>query len=199
MKNKMLLPTVLVIVVVIAGIALAISPYGSSVFTSGQEKEMMKKSAESSTEVMEKNETAMGKENTTSETMVKASSYGGQIIAGSTTPYLRYNELDFANAKSGGKAIYLYFYATWCPICAAERPNILGAFDDLGLENAVGFEAHWSDGQNTEADNNLAREYGVGSQHTHIFIGKDGSVVEKTLTGLSRGDIKTKLTEVAQA
>lgn len=129
----------------------------------------------------------------------KSSSYSGQLIAGSTTPYIRYNAADFEKAMSEGKAVYLYFYATWCPICAIERPKILSAFDGLDLKDAVGFEAHWSDGQNTQADDNLARDYGVASQHTHIFIGKGGNVIEKTLAGLSSDDIRMKLSEAAGA
>ena len=128
-----------------------------------------------------------------------SSGYSGQLIAGSATPYLRYNKADFDQALSEGKAVYVYYYATWCPICLTERPNVLGAFNELQLQNAVGFEAHWNDGQQTAEDEELARTYGVTYQHTHLFIDSQGNLVEKTLSGLSKDQIKTKITAALTA
>ena len=169
MRNKVIVLIVVVAVIAVAGAAFALNSFSGET------------TAPTSTQIQ-----------------LKAEGYDGQLIAGSETPYVRYNEADFEKAMSEGKAIYIYFYATWCPICVVERPKVLTAFDQLGLQNAVGFEAHWNDGQNTEADDNLARKYGVASQHTHIFIGRNGDVLEKTLEGLSSDDIRTKLTEAAQ-
>ncbi len=191
MKNKMIIPIIIFAVVVIAGAAFALISYSPIPTTSGAE---LRTPIKETTVV-----TGGGFVQGEVGSELTGEGYSGQVIAGSTTPYVRYNEADFQKARSEGKAIYLYFYATWCPICAVERPNILAAFDQLDLDNAVGFEAHWNDGQNTEADNNLARAYGVGSQHTHIFIDKNGDVVEKTLAGLSSNDIKMHLTAAAGA
>lgn len=129
---------------------------------------------------------------------ISAGDYRGQLIAGSTTPYLRYNLADFEKAKSEGKAIYLYYYATWCPICNAERPSILSAFDELETDEAVGFEVHFNDGQNNQEDNNIAREYSVFSQHTHVFIDKSGNVAHKTLTPMSKDEIKDRVIEATR-
>jgi len=139
-----------------------------------------------------------------SETEVEAEietvSFSGKIIAGdkSKTPYIRYNKADFDQAIEEEKAIYLYYYATWCSICAAERPRIFSAFDELDLKDAVGFEVHWNDGQNTADENNIAREQGIFSQHTHVYIDKNGDVVSKSLLPSSTQEIKSKLTELAQ-
>lgn len=125
-------------------------------------------------------------------------SYSGEVIAGSATPYIRYNKADFDKALDEGKAVYVYFYATWCPLCKAERPSVLSGFDGLGETGAVGFEAHWGDGQNTAEDDNLARDYGVSSQHTHIFIGKDGKVAERVIGSLD-GNLAEKISALAGA
>lgn len=121
--------------------------------------------------------------------------YSGQLLAGSITPYLRYSKADMEKAKSEGKAIYIYFYATWCPICAAQRPSILQAFNEFSLPSAVGFEANWNDGQNTQEDDELARTYGVSYQHTALFLDKNGNLVSKSLSALSKEQIEQKLIE----
>jgi len=120
-------------------------------------------------------------------------SYSGEVIAGSETPYLRYNQADFDRALSDGKSVYVYVYATWCPTCAAERPKIIQAFNELDESDVVGFEAHWNDGQNTAEDNDFERNYGVTSQHTSLFIGSDGKLVEKSLNPIDVEEFKAKL------
>lgn len=188
MNSRILLIAVIAIAAV-AGGAFALSSYSPEQENQAQSdtiaEEQQDQMEESGDMMEESGEMAMEK-------------YSGETIAGSTTPYVRYNEADFEKAMSEGKAIYIYFYATWCPICAFERPNVLAAFDELDVENAVGFEAHWRDGQDTEADQNLARAYGVSSQHTHLFIDANGNLVEKTLTSQSKEDIKSKIAEAAQ-
>lgn len=129
----------------------------------------------------------------------KDSGYSGEIISGSATPYLRYNKADFDKARSEGRGIYIYFYATWCPLCQAERPNIISTFNSIDVKDAVGFEAHWGDGQNTKEDDNAARDYGVSSQHTHIFVGGDGKVIDKKIGKLADGELGSKLAQAAQA
>ncbi|MBI4894579.1 MAG: hypothetical protein HY833_02495 [Candidatus Aenigmarchaeota archaeon] len=125
--------------------------------------------------------------------MMKDVSYSGEVIAGSETPYIRYNRADFDRALSEGKSVYVYVYATWCPTCAAERPKVMQAFNELGETGVVGFEAHWNDGQNTQEDNDFERNYGVTSQHTSLFIGSDGKLVEKSLNTIEVGAFKAKL------
>jgi thiol-disulfide isomerase/thioredoxin len=123
-------------------------------------------------------------------------SYSGKTIAGTVTPYIRYNDADFKKTIGEGKVVYVYFYATWCPLCARERPDIINAFNKLNEPEVVGFEAHWSDGQNTAEDDNLAREYGITSQHTHLFIGKGGRV--EKIVGSLNGNLAGKLSNLAR-
>lgn len=131
------------------------------------------------------------------EGMLKGAAYSGQVISGSATPYIRYNHADYQKAVDEGKAVYVYFYAAWCPLCQSERPKIVGYFEGFEIENAVGFEAHWNDGQNTNEDDDAARRLGVFSQHTHVFVGKDGKVAEKVVSALSEEQIRSKLSAIA--
>ena len=124
--------------------------------------------------------------------------YQGEKIAGSTTPYIRYNDADFDKARESGKAIYLYFYANWCPICTQERPNIFTAFNEMKNENAIGFEVHFNDDKTTDEDRNKARELGVSYQHTTIILDKKGAVFFRSLTPIDTEEIKLKIKEAAR-
>jgi len=188
MRSKIVVPVV-VVTLVVAGLSAFFinqTALGSTAKIDGVEKKEVVGDAGQLVSVGEseitEEKTSIGEGPTTEKEMIP---YSGDTIAGSTTPYIRYNKADFDRALREGKLIYLYFYATWCPLCKAERPSILSAFDSLGETGAVGFEVHWGDGQNTVEDNDLARYYGVSSQHTHVFIGRDGKVVEKIVGSLN--------------
>ena len=116
-------------------------------------------------------------------------------IAGTTTPYMRYNEVDFNKARSEGKVIYMYFYATWCPICKKERPNILSAFAEMGFGDAIGFEVHFNDDETTQEDQEAARKYGISYQHTTIIFNKKGELVYRSLSPITEDEIISEITK----
>lgn len=184
-------------------VAVAVVAAAGTLFSLGYQTEASSQVSEEVTQAQgsapqaEVAEDVAEEETTIEEAPVGESSYSGQVIAGSTTPYVRYNVADFEKAREDGKAIYLYYYATWCPICAAERPGIFAAFDELDRDDAVGFEVHFNDGQNTRDDNDVAREYGVFSQHTHVFLDKEGKVAQKTLNPISKEEIKSRILSLA--
>lgn len=124
------------------------------------------------------------------------SGYKGELMAGSKTPYIRYNKADFEKAKSEGKIIYLYFYATWCPICVLERPNIFKAFEEVNYDNVVGFEVHFNDGKTTKEDEDLAKELGVAYQHTTIIFNKEGNEAYRSLSRINKDKIKEEIAKL---
>jgi len=93
----------------------------------------------------------------------------GTVLAGTTTPYIEFNEADYTKANEEGKTILLYFYASWCPTCRAEQPDTLSAFDQLELDNFVGFRVKYKDGE-SDFEQELARKFGVPYQHTKVIV-----------------------------
>ena len=110
------------------------------------------------------------------ETMM--SDYSGELISGSNTPYLVFNEADYQKAQEEGKIIVLDFYANWCPVCRAEAPDIEAGFDQLNNDQVVGFRVNYNDTETDEFEKSLAQEHGVTYQHTKVII-KDGEQVLK--------------------
>lgn len=211
MKNNVIVPVVAAVMLVLMGSVFYFNYPSDSGYQQGTQNQSSQAAADSSANqeslsesaemkkedvMMEKSDGTMMEKNDAS---MEDSGYSGDHISGTSTHYIRYNKADFDRARSEGKGIYLYFYATWCPICQAERPNILSTFDSIDVKDAVGFEVHWGDGQNTKDDDNIARDYGVSSQHTHVFIGGDGSIVDKKIGRLSDGELESKLIQASQA
>jgi hypothetical protein len=94
--------------------------------------------------------------------------------------------------------IFLYFYASWCPICNEERPTIFSAFDGLDDPETVGFEVHFNDDQTNSEDEQLARQFGITYQHTTVIIGSDGSESFRSLTPIEEGTILSEIKKAGE-
>lgn len=125
------------------------------------------------------------------------SDYTGEVIAGATTKYIRYNKAGYDKALSEGKVIYFYFYANWCPICREERPKILEAFNEMSYPDVIGFEVHFNDNEVTEDDKKIAREFGISYQHTTVIhvvgVDKTGKEAFRSFSPVSKQTIKDKI------
>ncbi len=103
-----------------------------------------------------------------------------------------------------GKPIWINFWATWCPPCQAEMPEMqrkYEVFKDKGLvivgvnfgERATtvrdfitGSGFGWTFGLDEE--NTIANKYGVGGLPAHFFVGTAGDIKAVQLGGLT-GDM----------
>ena len=111
------------------------------------------------------------------ETMVKIR---GAVLAGrSDHPLLAFSPTGYDDARKSGDLIVLYFYANWCPICKAEFPKMQEAFNTLDdNKQVIGFRVSYKDDEVTPEEEALAREFGVGYQHTKVFL-KNGKRILK--------------------
>ena len=105
--------------------------------------------------------------------------FDGNVLAGSDSPYVEFNKADFDKALVSDKLVVLYFYANWCPTCKAEQPKVFEAFNSLTGDDVVGFRINYNDNQTDANEVALAREHGIGYQHTKVFI-KNGEQVLKS-------------------
>ena len=113
---------------------------------------------------MMKNESMM-KENSMME-----SEYKGQVLAGTTTKYLDFNKADYDKALKEKKKILLYFYANWCPICKLEQPQTFAAFNEIKDSDLIGFRVNYRDSDTDADEEEIAKEFGVGYQHTKVIL-----------------------------
>lgn len=138
---------------------------------------MMEKDASAMTkegDAMEKSAESMEK-----EAMMEKSPYMGKVLAGTgPTKYLEFNKADYDKALKENRKILLYFYANWCPLCRKEQPEIFAAFNELDNPGLIGFRVNYKDGDDDEFERALAKEFGIGYQHTKVIL-KDGQRILK--------------------
>lgn len=106
--------------------------------------------------------------------------YQGNVLAGSTSPFIEFNQADYQKALSENKVIVLEFYANWCPVCRAEAPEIHAGFEELDSENVVGFRVNFKDSDTDEAEEALAEEFDVPYQYTKIILDNGVEVARYT-------------------
>ena len=183
--NQMLIMWGIVAVIIIGAIYMLNTSKESQEDVMMEEGEsMMKEEGESMMEA-KNGETMMedhmeGETMMEEESMMKKSSYTGEVIAGTSAPLLDFNQADYEQAKASNKVVVLYFYANWCPICAEETKTALYPyFNELDNENVIGFRVNFNDNQTDKDETALAREYGVAYQHTKVIL-KNGQRVQKS-------------------
>jgi len=145
-----------------------------------QEKAMKEKEAmeqkESEAMMEKKDEGAMMDKG---ETMMK---YSGAVLAGKSAPLLDFTKTDYDAAVKSDKLVVLYFYANWCPICKAEFPVMQNAFNELSIDQVIGFRVNYNDDQTGADEKALAKQFGVAYQHTKVFV-KNGERILKSPEG----------------
>ena len=120
-----------------------------------------------------------------------------KLLAGTKSPYYRFDKAHYEKSLEEGKVIFLDFHADWCPICLREKPGILDAFNELNNENVVGYEVHYNDGKTTEDEEEMAKKYGITYQHTKVVIGKNGEAMLKSLEAFSKVKILEEINKAA--
>lgn len=153
----------------------------------------MKKEGEA---MMEKEGEAMMKDGEAMEsgTMMHDDSYQGEVLAKNPdgAVLLDFNQADYEKAIADGKLVALFFYANWCPSCRIEFPKMQSAFEELP-DGVVGFRVNYNDSQTDSYEKDLAREFGVGYQHTKVFV-KNGERILKSPESWSKDRYVTEIT-----
>jgi thiol-disulfide isomerase/thioredoxin len=126
------------------------------------------------------------------EPVVEPDAYLGEILSDSDSPVIDFNKKDYEKALAENRIIVLYFYANWCPICAAEVPKFYDAMEEINNENVIGFRANFNDDDTDSDEEDLAREFGVSYQHTKVIL-VDG---ERILKAPDSWDKEHYITEI---
>jgi thiol-disulfide isomerase/thioredoxin len=126
-----------------------------------------------------------------------------------TEPLSTGGALSLASLK--GKAVYLNFFATWCPPCNEEAPYIndlarkyaAQGFAVVGvdvLENskkAEQFRTEHKLAYPAVVDGGTLRDqYSVNGLPVHVFIGRDGVVKTIRIGEMSKAEIETAIKSV---
>jgi len=108
-------------------------------------------------------------------------------------------ELSLSDLK--GKKVFLNFWATWCPPCKAEMPEIQKLYEETKDSNLVIIAVEIGEPLSTvksfidetkysfkvllDSDQSVATKYNVASIPTSYFIDVDGNIISKSIGGLN--------------
>jgi thiol-disulfide isomerase/thioredoxin len=161
---------------IVAVLFVAVIILAVFLFTSNREKEDGFELSDTETEIQgEEGDSEKVSDGDSESTSI----YSGEILAGSTSPFIVFNETDYKLALEEDKTILLYFFAKWCPTCKRElRNEAQPAFDSYDGDNIVAFRVNFNDRDMSDFEEDLADSFGVLYQHTKVFI-KNGEMVSK--------------------
>jgi len=107
--------------------------------------------------------------------------------AGEAQPF---SAADFATAQSAGKPIIVEIHASWCPICAKQKP-ILSQLRDTRFKDLVAFAIDF------DSQKDLVAKFRANKQSTLIVF--KGDAEKGRMVGVSDDNAITALIEKAYA
>lgn len=112
--------------------------------------------------------------------------------------YVPFTQAAYDAAKASGQPTMLYFYATWCPICARQEPIIVDLFNggeiaDLGI---AAFRVNFNDPETDADERALAERFGISYQHTFVLLDASGAVRAKFTGQQSKAQLVSALKKI---
>ncbi len=106
-----------------------------------------------------------------------------------------------------GKNVFLNFWATWCPSCKAEMPEIEKLYQETKNSDLVILAINLGENRQTvqsfkdknkynfnmllDADQAVAIKYDITSIPTSFFIDKDGNIISKKIGAMNIDEMKS--------
>lgn len=187
------------LIILIAAILIGVSIYTVSTYNSSNSKN--KASQESSVE-------GIPSENNSDNESTKPIVINPNAIKTKAIDFklkdLDGKELSLSDLK--GKKVFLNFWATWCPPCKAEMPQIEQLYQETKDSDLVIVAVEIGEPLDTvkpfidknkynfkvllDTDQNVATQYGIASIPTSYFIDVDGNIVSKNVGGMDIDQMK---------
>jgi cytochrome c biogenesis protein CcmG, thiol:disulfide interchange protein DsbE len=144
-----------------------------------------------------------------------AESSGPPPRIGEPAPDFAVSDLDGSTYRLSdlkGKPVWLNFWASWCPPCRAETPDVEAVYEEKKSEGLVllavslGEEARpvrsYVDAAGItfrvglDTNTQIASRYRINGLPTHFFIDRDGIIRDMQVGGLNRATMYKKLQKI---
>ena len=147
---------------------------------------------------------------------VTAAATGAAPKVGKPAPDFELTMIDGTKARLSdfkGRPVWINFWASWCPPCRAENPDIQDLYnahkdaDGLvllapaigeGRDSVAGYmqRADLQYPVGTDSDTQIAANYRVLGIPTHIFVDRDGIIREIRVGAISKKTMEKKLAQI---
>jgi Peroxiredoxin len=123
---------------------------------------------------------------------------------------LQGNKVSLSDYK--GKNVYLNFWATWCPPCKAEMPELEKVYQRTKNSDLVILAVEIGEPKDTvqsfindkgynfkvllDSDQSTAAAYGISAIPTSFFIDKDGNIVAKQVGGMTQAEMEDNIAKL---
>lgn len=113
-------------------------------------------------------------------------------------------EISLSDLK--GKRVFLNFWASWCPPCKAEMPNIEKLYEETKNSDLVIIAVNLGEDKDTvksfidknnynftvllDSNQSVAEKYNISSIPTSFFIDKNGKIVSKKIGAMTLEEMK---------
>lgn len=140
---------------------------------------------------------------------------GPRPVVGAPAPEFTAVDLDGISVQLSdfrGRPVWINFWATWCPPCRAELPEINAVYQDVQNQGVVLLAVSVSEDRATvlkyltkigyaipavlDENGAVATRYAVSGFPTHIFVDKAGIVRDIRVGGLSQRAIRERLATI---
>jgi len=114
-------------------------------------------------------------------------------------------EMSLSDLK--GKKVFLNFWATWCPPCKEEMPEIQKLYEETKNSDVVIVAVEIGEPLSTvksfidsnkytfkvllDSDQSVSSKYNIASIPTSYFIDVDGNIISKKIGGMNIADMRT--------
>ncbi|KZL92901.1 TlpA family protein disulfide reductase [Clostridium magnum] len=116
------------------------------------------------------------------------------------------NGKDVSLSDLKGKRVFLNFWASWCPPCKAEMPDIERLYEETKDSDLVILAVNLGEDKDTvksfidknnykfrillDSDQTVAEQYSITSIPTSFFIDKNGTIVAKKIGAMTYEEMK---------
>jgi len=122
------------------------------------------------------------------------------------------NGKDVSLSDFKGKKVFLNFWATWCPPCKAEMPDIEKLYQETKDSDLVILAVNLGDNKDTvksfidknkynftillDLDQNIGMQYNITAIPTSFFIDKEGNIVSSKMGGMTMEEMKIYISKL---
>ena len=122
----------------------------------------------------------------------------GTMAKPAASTYVPFTQAAYDAATAAKRPIFLYFFATWCPICARQEPIIVdlfkgGEINDWGI---AALRVNFNDPDTDADERTLADRFGISYQHTFVLLDATGKTVDKIIGDQTKEQLKAALEKI---